>query len=244
MEEFREFAARTEAIFRKNGACDEGSIELILEGTPADCSAFEDLYRASERADGDVVIATREVILASIFLEDSRKHLEKIKEELIQNHHEAYTFVGSRETDQFGCEIQSIRNVQDGEAVVVGTRSDPECIEKRLVDVEVIKTKYHTTKEGRGSDVVLGTISDGEEIEAVELPNSINWKLAVPIILLTAVIAFTPAFVFRTINQRSLIAPQLSEYDDDWFGGPRDKVHVELRSDDDTETLPREQLIV
>jgi hypothetical protein len=57
MEEFREFAARTEAIFRKNGACDEGFIELNLEGTPSDWFTFEDLY-ASERADGNVVVAT------------------------------------------------------------------------------------------------------------------------------------------------------------------------------------------
>lgn len=158
-ESFNHDATRLEGIFDEAGLCDSGAIRFILEGNASDCTAFSIINEALTRASGDVLPASREILIDSVALEEDFSELKSSKHVFIEEKHDSYTFTNSAENDIYGCSVQTIETVAENGAsdtlfevvvesdTLVGTRSNPNCIEDRVIEVVEVKNKFESMDE-------------------------------------------------------------------------------------------------
>lgn len=156
---FNHVATRLEEIFDEAGLCNSGAIRLILEGNASDCIAFSIINEALTGASGDVLPASREILIDSVAFEEDFSDLNSSKHVFIEEKHDSYTFTDSAENDIYGCSVQTIETVSENGAsdslfdVVVeagtrvGTRSNPICIEDRVIEVVEVKNKFESMDE-------------------------------------------------------------------------------------------------
>ena len=89
----------------------------------------------------------------------TRRALRPIKHELIDETHAKYKFINSEKRDQYWCIKQnivqdkdeggssSLLSVNETSGVIIGTRSEPTCVEERVVDVIETVDKFHLMNE-------------------------------------------------------------------------------------------------
>jgi len=154
---FTDVAGKLEESFGSGeGECPDGAIRKILGGgEEPSCQAFTSISAALDADQGDVLGVARNTMLGLVDIEHRFKHLEKIHNELIDETHERYVFSDTVDQDQYGCIRQQILSVVANGAnsglfdfvppgAVVGKRSDPTCIESRIVMVVEATEKYKT----------------------------------------------------------------------------------------------------
>lgn len=160
---FHEVASHLEETFDQvdgGGACAAGTILRILEGEQdAHCEAFTNIRSAIGEADGDILKASKSLILQSVEIEGRYSELLPIKHELIDETHAKYKFMNFEKRDQYWCMKQNIvqdkdkggssglLSVNETSGVIIGTRSEPTCIEERVADVIETVDKFHLMDE-------------------------------------------------------------------------------------------------
>ena len=178
---FQQVASRLEVTFQtsssqqggknKTSICQSGSIQFILEdhqGTNAQltCEPFRRIYQAVADAHGDVLHASKNLMLQSIRIDDQHSELSANKHELIDETHAKYKFVNTNSLDDFACVEQDIvaKQVESGtdsdlfvvlethERGFIGTRSEPDCIEDRVVSVVEIVEKFQIMGRNKASE--------------------------------------------------------------------------------------------